>query len=229
MFDFIQTIFAKITSAVASVIIAVGLVSVPTPQLALPIQVETMIEVKQNAQELEKIKLEAELEKAKVETAKAKAEAAKAKAETAKRKIVEDNLRRQQEEQARQLEQQRIQKELAQQRETEEARENLATEETRIKGEIKIEVCKIEAQTSIKNFLEAGKLAADEGFQKCVQNRLATLQQGLGGGGVAPGTISSMVDLARSSCKNSAKQGLDFLQSKADEMYNQRYVECLIK
>lgn len=226
MFDFIQTIFAKITSAVASVIIAVGLVSVPTPQLALPIQVEIMTEEKQNAQELEKIKLEAELEKAKAETAKAKAEATKA--ETAKRKIVEDNLRRQQEEQVRQLEQQRIQKELAQQREIEEARENLAKEETRIKGEIKIEVCKIEAQTSIKNFLEAGKLAADEGFQKCVQDRISAMQ-GYLSGDASPAVISSAYNLARSSCNNSAKEGLDFLQSKADEIYNKRYVECLIK
>ena len=93
--------------------------------------------------------------------------------------------------------------------------------------QIKIEVCKIEAQASIKNFLEVGKMAANEGFQKCVQNRLATLQQQLGGGGVALGTLEAMADLARSSCKNSAQEGLDFLQSKANEIYNRQYLECL--
>lgn len=107
--------------------------------------------------------------------------------------------------------------------------ENTQTPTTYQDPQIKIEVCKIEAQTSIKNFLEAGKAAANEGFQICVQNRLATIQQQLGGGGVAPGTLGAMADLARSSCKNSAQEGLDFLQSKADEMYNREYLVCLNK
>lgn len=112
MFDFLQTIFTKITSAVASIIIAVGLVSAPVPQQEPPPQVE----VKQDVQELEKANLKAELEQ-KVEAAKAKAEAERARkeAEAARRKIAEDDLRKQQKEQARQLEQQRIQQELAQQ------------------------------------------------------------------------------------------------------------------
>ncbi|GEM_PF-4015087 len=194
MFDFFRTIFIKITSAIASVIIAVGLVSVPAPQPELPPQPTAVVELKQDTQQLKWQQELTELEKARAETAKAKAETKKA------------------------------------QREVEEAR--VKTEQERLTAQdaqIKIEICKIEAQTSIKNFLEAGKMAANEGFQKCVQNRFATLQQQLGGGGVAPGTIDSMVDLARSSCRNSAQKGLDFLQSKADEMYNQQYLVCLNK
>lgn len=90
MFDFLQTIFIKITSAVASIIIAVGLVSAPAPQPEPPPQVATMVEIKQEAQELEKIKLEAELKKAKAETAKAQAETKKAQMEAEETKRLSD-------------------------------------------------------------------------------------------------------------------------------------------
>lgn len=253
MFDFLQTIFTKITSAVASVIIAVGLVSAPAPQPEPPPQAEAVVEVKQDAQELKNIKLEADLEQAKAETVKAKTEAKKAQreAEATKRKLAEENSRKQQEEQAEQQEEQRIQQELTQQNllscngkdwspcpagqnfycpATGDAQcliENNQTSTTYQDPQIKIEVCKIEAQTSIKNFLEVGKMAIDEGFQICVQNRFTTLQQQLGWQEFR--WQKELVDVARSSCKNSVQQGLDFLQSKADEKYNQQYLACLNK
>lgn len=110
MFNFLHTIFIKITSVVASVIIAAGLVSVPAPQQKAPLPLATLVETKQDTQELEKIKLEAKLNQANAEV-----EKAQSKAKEAKRKIAEENLRKQEEEQTRQLEQQRIQQELAQQ------------------------------------------------------------------------------------------------------------------
>lgn len=92
---------------------------------------------------------------------------------------------------------------------------------------IKIERCKIEAQTNINNFLDVGKAAVNEGFKKCVQDRLGILQQQIGGD--IPGVVSSMVDLARSSCQRTADDVLNKLQIQADEIYNQQYLVCLNK
>src|SRR3989338_5509074 len=113
MSNFFQTIFTKITSAVASVIIAVGLVSAPALQPELPLQPAAIVDIKQNVQKLEKSKLEAELKQARAEAASAKAaiEKTQREMETAARKSAEENLRKQQEEQVKQLEQQKIQAE----------------------------------------------------------------------------------------------------------------------
>lgn len=252
MFEFLSTIFTKITSLVASLIIAVGLVSAPASQPELPPQVGAAVEMKQKAQEFENIKLEAELEQAKVEAAKAKAETEQAQreVEAASRKLAEENLRKQQEEQARQLEQQRIQQELAQQNTlscngknwlpcstgqfycpaTGDARcriENNASSPVAENPLIKIERCKIEAQKNINNFLEAGKSAISEGSQKCVQDRLSIIQQQMGGGAISYDVISSMYSLARSSCQRIAADVFDKLQAQSEEIYNQQYLECL--
>lgn len=255
MFSFFETIFTKITSIVASVIIAVSLVFAPAPQPEPPPQVEAVVEVKQDTQELEKTKPEADLEQIKAETAKAKAEAEKAqkKAEEAKRKIAEENLRKQQEEQTKQLEQQRIQQELTQQNLLscngknwspcpdsqrfycptagdaqclyESTQSNSLTQDP----QIKIELCKIEAQKNINNFLEAGKLAVKEGQQKCVQDQLSIIQQQIGGGDNSYNVISSMYSLARSYCQRIATDVLDKLQTQSEEIYNQQYFTCLNK
>lgn len=92
---------------------------------------------------------------------------------------------------------------------------------------IRVERCKIEAQDNIDNFLEVGKMVTNEAFKQCVQNIYDTLQQELGN--AIPGTVGTMVDIARSSCSNSAQEGLDKLQIKADEIYNRQYLECLNK
>ena len=85
MISFFETIFTKITSIAASAIIAVGLVSAPIPQSKLPPPVNSVVvEVKQDAQEVEKIKLETELKQAKADTLKAKIETEKTKKELEK-------------------------------------------------------------------------------------------------------------------------------------------------
>ena len=178
----------------------------------------------QTKEESEKIKLETELEQAKAEATKAKAEKEKIQREAKTAKVRAEAEKAQREEEARvKAEQERL-------REAQRLADQQVEEERVMaqNAQIKIEICKIEAQTSIKNFLEAGKLAANEGYQKCVQSRIAAMGS-LSSGGASPGVLSSMYSLARSSCNNSAKEGFDFLQSKADEMYNQRYVECLNK
>ena len=91
--------------------------------------------------------------------------------------------------------------------------------------QIKIEKCKIEAQTNINNFLEAGKAAINEAFTVCVQNRYNELEQQLGG--AIPGTLGDMVKVARLACTGSAQDGLNKLEDKADEIYSQQYFECL--
>lgn len=133
-----------------------------------------------------------------------------AQAEAAAARIArEAEYRRQQEEQARLAELQRQQQ----------ARDSL----------IKIEVCKIGAQANINNFLEAGKLAINEGSQKCVQDRLSIIQQQIGGGAISPGVVSSMYSLARSSCQIIVNDALNKLQTQSEEVYNRQYLECLNK
>lgn len=115
MFEFFTIIFNKAVSAVASVIIAIGLIPVPTPVnqevnfTPVPEQTQKVIEVndsdlgnKEKRSQLEKIRLEDEKVKWEAEKAKLEVEAAKAKAE-AKRLLQEDQVRKAAEEQ-RQLE-----------------------------------------------------------------------------------------------------------------------------
>lgn len=157
-------------------------------------------------EELEEVRLEAE--KAIQETEKARAEA--------------ERLRKEMEE-AKRLEEERRQREVEELRKQQET-QRLA-EEQRRQQELKIEQCKAQAQLRVDNFLTAGKATINEGFKKCVQSRFDTLQQQLDT--PIPGTMGDMIEIARSSCTNSAQEGLNFLETKADEIYNQQYIECL--
>lgn len=208
MSSFLEIIFTKITSAVASIIIAVGLISAPAPQTELPSKAKVVVEVKQNTQEIERVKLEAEIKKAKTETARVKAEAEKARQKAEEAQVEQERLR----------EAQRLTDQQA--------------EENRLRvqdPQIKIEKCKIEARANINNFLEAGKLAVNEGQQNCIQGRIATTQQYLGGGANSPEIIASMYNLARSSCQGIATDVLNKLQTQSEEIYNQQYLDCLNK
>lgn len=103
----------------------------------------------------------------------------------------------------------------------------VTTQPTEQAAQIKIEVCKVEARISTNNFLEVAKTVANEVQQKCVQDVVNILQQRSGGGGVAPGNMQFMADVVRLSC--GAQKKLDFLKTKADELYNKEYLACLNK
>lgn len=143
MFEFFTTIFNKAISAVASIIITVGLVSAPV--LLKPASVvDTIPESSQSIMkpieednyrkaEIEKLRLKAEKAKQEVEAAKARTEAERLLKEDGARKVAEKQrqleLQQQQrsEEQARQLELQRqdeAQRFLEEQRQREKARTN---------------------------------------------------------------------------------------------------------
>lgn len=232
MLNFFQTIFTKITSAVANVIIAAGLISVPASisQLELPSQnIKPVIEIKQGIQEVEKDNLGVEFKQPKIEITKEKPRVGEIqkKIKTGKNKKI--NNKEATKEFKNEAEQKRIhetQRLIEQQAEEERRRieeENLSVQN----AQIKIEICKVEAKRDYDNFVTAGKAAINEGFVKCKLDGFDMFQNQIGG--ISSGSLGSVSDIVVSSCMSSVQRALDSLQFKADEMHNKQYLECLNK
>lgn len=220
MSNFLQTIFTKIVAAISSVFIAAGLISAPAiaPE---HLQSEPQAIV-QEAPETEMLNEVISTETSETEDAEkaeeARSQEAQRQKELAAQKAAEEQLKKEQEARAL-VEQQRLEQE----------RQEVARIEAEQNTLLKIERCKTEARKNITNFLEAGKLAIDEGMAGCVQKQMSSLSGYFDGGAMSPETLSSMGNLARSSCQRIANNALNKLESQSEDIYSRQYLDCLNK